>query len=156
MLNEKLKKYLDSNGVKYGVLRHGEAYTAQEIAATMHVSGKMLVKVVMLKSDKGFIMLALPADRRVDIPAVVADLGLKMATLASEDDFRRLFPDCDAGAMPPFGNLYGVPVYVDKSLAGARHVIFQAGTHSEAVKMSYDDFIRLADPQQIEASRQAA
>jgi Ala-tRNA(Pro) deacylase len=156
MLSEKLKKYLDENGVKYEVLRHGEAYTAQEIAAVMHVHGKMLVKVVILKSDRGFLMLALPADRRVDISALVADLGLKMAALATEDEFKRLFPDCDVGAMPPFGNLYGVPVYVDKSLAEDKYIIFQAGSHSEALKVSYEDFVRLVKPGTIEATRQAA
>jgi Ala-tRNA(Pro) deacylase len=156
MVCEKLKKYLDDNGVRYEVLRHGEAFTAQEIAAAMHVKGKMLVKVVILNSDRGYIMVALPADRRVDIAALRAGLGLKMAALASEEEFRMLFPDCEAGAMPPFGNLYNVPVYVDRSLTLDRDIVFNAGTHYEAVKISYEDFEKLVKPKVLEASRKAA
>ncbi|MGA2192730.1 MAG: YbaK/EbsC family protein, partial [Nitrospirota bacterium] len=88
MLSERLKKYLDDNGVKYDVLRHGEAYTAQEVAAAMHIRGKMLVKVVILKSDKGYVMAALPADRRVDIASLRSELGFRMVSLATEDEFK--------------------------------------------------------------------
>ena len=156
MICEKLKKYLDENGVKYEVLRHGEAFTAQEIAAAMHVKGKMLVKVVIVNSDRGHIMVALPADRRVDIAALRADLGLKMAALATEEEFKRLFPDCDVGAMPPFGNLYNIPVYVDKSLTLDKDIVIQAGTHYEAIRLDYADFDRLVRPKVLEASRKAA
>jgi len=156
MLCDKLKGFLDKEGVPYEVMRHGEAYTAQEIAQTLHVKGKMLVKVVVIKSDKGHMMLALPADRRVDIAQLRADLGLKMAALTGEDEIKRLFPDCEVGAMPPFGNLYGVPVYVDRALTEDKDIFFQAGTHYEAVKMSYADFERLVHPVVLEASRKAA
>jgi Ala-tRNA(Pro) deacylase len=156
MMSEKLKRYLDENKVGYEVIRHGEAFTAQEIAAAMHVKGKMLVKVVIVGSEKGYLMVALPADRRVDIAALRADLGLKMASLATEDEFRRMFPDCEAGAMPPFGNLYNIPVYVDKALTEDEDIIFQAGNHYEAVKIAYKDFERLVKPGYLEASRKAA
>jgi Ala-tRNA(Pro) deacylase len=156
MVCEKLKKYLDDNGVKYEVVRHGEAFTAQEIAAAMHVKGKALVKVVVVSSDKGHIMVALPADRRIDIAALRADIGLKLASLATEQELKRLFPDCDLGAMPPFGNLYDIPVYVDKALTEDPEIYFQAGTHYEAVKMAYVDFERLVKPMVLDASRKAA
>ena len=156
MLSEKLKKYLDENGVKYEVLRHGEAYTAQEVAASMHIKGKMLVKVVILNTERGFIMVALPADRKIDIALLRADLGFRLVTLATEDEFKKLFPDCEPGAMPPFGNLYGIPVYVDRTLTEDKDIVYNAGTHYEAVKMSYPDFARLVSPQILDASRRAA
>ena len=156
MLSERLTKYLVESGVKYEVLRHGEAYTAQEVAAAMHVHGRMLVKVVIVKSEKGFMMVAVPADRKVDISTLRSELGLHFATLATESEFSKLFPDCEPGAMPPFGNLYGIPVYVDKKLAEDEKIVFQGGTHYEAVKMRYDDFERLVEPRYLEASRQAA
>jgi len=156
MINEKLRKYLDENGVDYEVIRHGEAYTAQELAAAMHVRGRNFVKVVILKSEQGFIMVALPADRVIDIAALRADLGFKVAALASEMEVKKLFPDCETGAMPPFGNLYDLPVYVDRNLTRDRHIVFQGGTHYESIKVRYSDFERLVNPQFLEASRQAA
>ncbi|MBI5695078.1 MAG: YbaK/EbsC family protein [Nitrospirae bacterium] len=156
MICDKLKKYLDDNGVLYQVRRHGEAYTAQEIAESMHVKGHMLVKVVMIKSEQGYMMAALPADRRIDIALLRDGLGLKMAALASEAEFRKLFPDCEPGAMPPFGNLYGIPVYVDRSLTEDPEILFQAGNHYEAVRIKYADFARLVQPKVMEASRKAA
>lgn len=156
MICDKLKKYLDENGVLYQVKRHGEAYTAQEVAESLHVRGRMLVKVVMIKSERGYIMAALPADRRVDIAQLRDSLGMKMATLATEDEFKKLFPDCEPGAMPPFGNLYGVPVYVDRSLTEDAEILFQAGNHYEAVMIRYADFDRLVQPRIMKASRKAA
>ncbi len=156
MMCEKLKRYLDENKVGYEVIRHGEAYTAQELAAAMHVKGRLMVKVVIVNSEKGYIMAALPADRRVDIAALRTALGLKMVALATEEEFKRLFPDCEPGAMPPFGNLYNIPVYVDKVLTEDRDIVFQAGNHYEAVKMGYGDFERLVKPGHLEASRKAA
>lgn len=156
MVCEKLKKFLDENHVSYEVIKHSEAYTAQEIAAAMHVSGGMLVKVVMLNSDRGNIMVALPADRVVDIAKLREQLGFRIAALAREEEFKKHFPDCDVGAMPPFGNLYGIPVYVDETLTADEYIVFQAGTHYEAVKMLFADFDSLVRPQVMRASRKAA
>jgi len=156
MATEKLKKYLDDSGVRYEMLRHGEAYTAQEIASTMHVSGKNLVKSVILKSDTGYLMVVLPADRRVDVAALRADLGFRMVALATEEEIKKIFPDCEAGAMPPFGNLYGLPVYADSALREDKNIVFNAGTHHEAIRMAYMDFFRLVRPLIIEATRKAA
>lgn len=157
MVSDKLKRYLGENGVAYEVITHGEAFTAQEIAAAMHVKGGMLVKVVLLKGEKGLIMAAIPADRVVDIASLRDELGLRLAALARENEFKDVFPDCEVGAMPPFGNLYGVPVYVDKALSGYDDIVFQAGTHYEAIKMRYADFEWLVSPQVMKkSSRKAA
>jgi Ala-tRNA(Pro) deacylase len=156
MVCEKLKKYLDDNKAESEVIRHSEAFTAQEIAASMHVKGKMLVKVVIVNSDRGHIMVALPADRRVDIALLRTDIGLKMAALATEAELKKLFPDCDVGAMPPFGNLYDIPVYVDRTLTEDAEIYFQAGTHYEVMRMKYADFERLVKPTVLTASRKAA
>lgn len=157
MVSDKLKKYLEENGVAYEVITHGEAFTAQEIAAAMHVKGGMLVKVVLLKGEKGLIMAAIPADRVVDIASLRDELGLRLAALARENEFKDVFPDCEVGTMPPFGNLYGIPVYVDKALSGYGDIVFQAGTHYEAIKMRYADFEWLVSPQVVKkSSRKAA
>ncbi|HEX9859974.1 MAG TPA: YbaK/EbsC family protein [Nitrospirota bacterium] len=156
MVCEKLKRYLDGNGVEYEVITHSEAYTAQEIAAAMHVKGGMLVKVVMLKGESGFMMAAVAAERVLDIAKLREEMGLRLAALAREAEFRQLFPDCEPGAMPPFGNLYGVPVYVDEALSVSEYIVFQASTHYEAIKMRYADFARLVEPRVMKASRKAA
>jgi Ala-tRNA(Pro) deacylase len=156
MVCEKLKKYLDDNGVGYDVMTHGEAFTAQELAEMMHVKGGVLVKVVMMNSDRGNLMVALPADRVVDIAKLREQLGLRMAAIARESEFKKLFPDCEVGAMPPFGNLYGLPVYVDESLTADEYIVFQAGTHYESIRLKYADFERLVGPAVMRASRKAA
>jgi len=156
MVCDKLKRFLDENKAVYEVVRHGEAYTAQEVAQTMHVKGRQLVKVVMINGDRGYLMVALPADRRVDIAHLRAELGLKLAALATEQEFKAMFPDCEAGAMPPFGNLYNIPVYVDRALTEDTEIFFQAGTHYEAVRMAYADYERLVMPQVLDLGRKAA
>jgi Ala-tRNA(Pro) deacylase len=152
----RLQRYLDEKKAHYEVLDHSEAYTAQEVAQSMHIKGRYLAKVVIVKSEKGYIMLVLPADRSVDIASLRADLGLRMMALATEGELRMLFPDCEVGAMPPFGNLYRLPVYVERSISEEEFIVFQAGTHYEAVRMSYDDYAALVGPQVFEASRKAA
>lgn len=156
MPNERLRRFLEESGVKYELLRHGEAYSAQEVAQVTHIKGKNLAKVVVVKSEKGYIMLVLPADRSVDIAALRADVGLKMVALATEGELRMLFPDCEVGAMPPFGNLYRLPVYVEKTLSEQKSITFEAGTHFEAVKMGYRDYSSLVSPHIFEASFKAA
>ena len=155
-MSDRMKRFLDESGVKYEVIRHGEAYTAQEIAAAMHVKGSAFVKVVIVRSERGYMMVGMPADRLVDIAALRDELGLRLAAIATESEFRRLFPDCEAGAMPPFGNLYGMPVYVDAALRHPGDIVFQAGTHYESIRMSFTDFERLVSPYVVEASRKAA
>jgi Ala-tRNA(Pro) deacylase len=141
----KLIEFLNQNKVRYEILHHPEAFTAQELAAIEHVKGKQHAKVVMVKGDGTQMMAVLPADHRVDLEKFDKLTG-QSTTLATEADFKALFPDCAVGSMPPFGNLYGVETYVDQSLAGNDTIVFEAGTHSDAMKMRYGDFARVAQP----------
>lgn len=142
----KLQEYLDANHVKYQVLTHSEAYTAQEIAALQHVPGKQMAKVVMVKKDGQSIMIVLPASHRINLARLQEVLGGK-AELETEQEFRNLFPGCETGAEPPFGNLFGLEVWVDTSLTEDEEIVFRAGTHRQTVRMRYEDFARLVKPQ---------
>ena len=143
MPSRKLKEFLDKNHVKYVTIIHSTAYTAQEIAAQAHVRGRELAKTVIVKIDGKMAMAVLPASQRVDFNLLKTASGAAAVELAGESEFKSLFPDCDAGAMPPFGNLYGVPVFVDTALAEDEEIAFNAGTHSELVRLPYRDFERL-------------
>jgi Ala-tRNA(Pro) deacylase len=142
----KLRKFLDAERTTYEVLSHRQAFTAQETAEAQHVRGVELAKVVMLRSGGQFIMMVLPAPFRVDVDRARAALGKPDAVVATEVEFQGLFPHCEAGAMPPFGNLYGLPVYVDQTLTRDAEIVFNAGTHTQTVKMKYADFARLVHP----------
>lgn len=146
----RLQEYLDSHHVHYEVLGHQEAYTAPEIAHTLHVSGKMLAKVVMIKADERFVMAVLPSNWKIDFDRLKEALRSSRVQLATEDEFKGLFPDCELGTMPPFGNLYGVEVYVDQFLTEDEEIVFQAGTHLGAVKLRYQDFANLVHPKVAE------
>jgi Ala-tRNA(Pro) deacylase len=143
---ERLETYLRENGVPYEIRHHPLAYTAQEIAAAEHIPGKMLAKVVIARADERMVMLTMPAPYRVDFAKLKALLGTQEVRLAREEEFADLFPDCEVGAMPAFGNLYGVPVYVDKTLAKDEKIVMQAGSHTDTVSLAYADFRRLAGP----------
>jgi len=142
----RLKEYLDHEKVAYEVLTHSETYTAQERAQALHVPGKNLAKVVMLKVGERFVMAVLPANWKVDLKRLKDIFQTPHVKLATEEGFRGLFPDCELGAMPPFGNLYGLQVYVDRSLAEDEEIVFQAGTYHDAVKLRYRDFAALVHP----------
>ena len=150
---DRLEEYLRENRVPFETQHHPRAVTAQEVAATEHVPGKLLAKTVMLLADGQMVMLALPAPYQVDLEKAAAALGVKEARLAEEDDFEDTFPDCEVGAMPPFGNLYGVPVYVEESLAEDDMIIFRSGTHTDTMSVSYADFERLVEPTAAEFAR---
>ncbi len=145
----KLREYLDSNHVRYEVMSHRQAFTAQEIAAAEHISGKEVAKVVMLRSGKEFLMTVLPAPYRVDLKRAQAVLGKPDLALATEEEFAGLFPQCEPGAMPPFGNLYHLPVYVDERLAKDDTIVFNAGNHTQTVRMAYADFARMVQPKVV-------
>jgi Ala-tRNA(Pro) deacylase len=145
---QRLKTFLDSNGVPYESLPHSTTYTAQGTATMMQVSGKEVAKTVVLCAGalgEETILAVLPGPRHVRFDKLAAVVG-KPVRLATEEEFSRLFPDCELGAMPPFGGLYNLPVYMDESLVGDEHVIFNGGTHHDAVRMAYEDFVRLAKP----------
>lgn len=142
----KLKAFLDANNVKYTTIAHSTAYTAQEIASLVHIKGQELAKTVIVKMDGRMAMAVLPASRQVNLLLLAACAGAKTASLATEVEFRDLFPGCETGAMPPFGNLYGMRVYVDESLIKDKEIAFNAGTHNELICLSYQDFERLVHP----------
>lgn len=151
---EKLTEYFESHDVQYKLIEHEPVYTAQETAASARISGKELAKTVMVKVDGKLAMAVLPASQRVNFSAFKDATGASEVLLASEKEFKDAFPDCELGAMPPFGNLYGMQVYVDESLSEELVVAFCAGTHSELVQISFQDFERLAQPVIIKFSWQ--
>jgi Ala-tRNA(Pro) deacylase len=142
----KLQDYLDAQRIKYQVLTHSTAYTAQEVAQFQHVPGKMMAKVVMVKTENGTpVMLVLPASHKVDFAALRQVLG-ERAELEQEREFRDLFPGCETGAEPPFGNLFTIDTVVDTALAQDEEIVFNAGSHWQTVRMRYDDYARLVGP----------
>ena len=147
---KRLKEYLDGKKVAYEVLTHGKTYTAKELAQALQVPGKDLAKVVILNIGERFVMTVLPASGKVDIHRLRDIFQTHQVRLATEEEFRGLFPDCELGAMPPFGNLYGLEVYVEQSLAEDEEIVFPAGTYSEAVKLRYQDFANLVNPKVAE------
>ena len=143
---QKLKELLDANGVKYVAISHSRAYTAQEIAATAHVSGKELAKTVMVKLDGKMAMAVLPASFALDLNLLRQVAGGAKVELACEAEFQGLFPGCETGAMPPFGNLYGMDVFVAEKLREDEQIAFNAGSHTELIQLAYKDFERLVKP----------
>jgi Ala-tRNA(Pro) deacylase len=142
----KLKEFLDSERIQYVVISHSPAFTAQQIAASAHVKGRELAKTVMVKIDGELAMAVLPASQKVNLDRLRETAGADQVELASEREFRDRFPDCDLGAMPPFGNLYGLEVYVADGLTEDDEIAFNAGSFTELVRMSYGDFERLVQP----------
>lgn len=140
----RLKEFLEHNHVPYRVIRHDAAFTSQESAEAAHESGKAFAKTVMLKIDGQMAMLVIQADHKVDLDHLRQALGTCDVELAHKDEFRRLFPDCEPGAMPPFSELYGIEVFIDERFAEHEMICFSAGTHRETIKMPYADFIRIA------------
>jgi Ala-tRNA(Pro) deacylase len=143
---KKLKEFLDKNKVKYMAISHSKAYTAMEIAASAHITGKELAKTVMVKIDGKMAMVVLPASHRVDLDLLQKAAKAKQVEIADEPEFKGLFPDCELGAMPPFGNLYGLDVYTAKSLAEDEEITFNAGSFTELIKLSYNDYEKLVKP----------
>lgn len=146
----KLKAFLDGHDIKYVSIQHSAAYTAPEVAASAHVSGRDFAKTVIVKIEGDMAMVVLPASRRLVLTDLREMLETDHVRLASEAEFKDTFPDCELGAMPPFGNLYGVKTYVTANLADEPEIAFNAGTHTEVIKMAYEDFERLVSPTVID------
>ena len=142
----KLKSFLDSRGARYVTIRHSPAYTAQEVAASAHVTGRDFAKTLVVYVGGDLAMVVLPATRRLVIHDLQQMLENAHVRLATEAEFLSHFPDCEVGAMPPFGNLYDMPVYVASNLGDEPEIAFNAGTHTEVIKMDYKDFERLVNP----------
>jgi Ala-tRNA(Pro) deacylase len=143
---QRLQEFLDEHQVKYVVISHSRAFTTQEIAAATHIPGKELAKAVIVEIDGKMAMAVVPGSQRVDLDLLRDAVGAQQVTLAKEGAFKDRFPECEPGAMPPFGNLYGMPVYVADSLTEDEEIAFNAGSHTELVKMSYRDLERLVQP----------
>ncbi len=149
---KKLKGYLDSNNIQYLTITHSQAYSAQKVAASAHISGWEIAKTVIIKIDGKMAMAVLPASTRINMKLIREVTGTDNVALATEEEFEKLFPECETGAMPPFGNLYDMDVYVAKSLSVDEEIAFNAGTHTELIRMFYKDFERLVKPKVVEFS----
>ncbi len=141
-----LRRFLDLAGARYEPLAHPAAYTAQHRAATAHVSGRQVAKVVMVRDDDWFGMAVLPAPATLDMFALARLTKRRGLRLAAENEFIHLFPDCEPGAMPPFGHFYGIDVYLDRALADAGEIVIPAGSHEEEIRMAVSEYIRIARP----------
>jgi Ala-tRNA(Pro) deacylase len=142
----RLRQFLDSYNIKYVVISHSVAYTAGGIAALTHIPGKELAKTVIVRVDDDLAMAVVSASQHVDLELVKAATNARTVQLASEDGFKDRFPDCETGAMPPFGNLYGMSVFADESLARDKDIAFNAGSHRELVRLAWEDFEKLVQP----------
>lgn len=151
---ERIEAYLCDHHVTYDMREHARAFTAQDVAASEHLPGKLMAKVVMVFADGDMVMLVLPADHRANMAKVATALGVHNVWLADEQDCAHVFPDCEVGAMPPFGNLYGLPVYIDRLLADGDEIVFQAGTHTTTMKIAYADYARLVTPIVVDMVRE--
>jgi len=145
-MSTRIKKHLEENHIVFSALTHPSAQTAQGAAAVMHVSGRKLAKTVVVQAGSQYCLAVLPASTHVQLQALSEVIG-QPARLASEGEFASMFPDCELGAMPPLGELYGLPVYIDESLITDKEIVFNAGTHRDAVRMNLADFLQLAKPQ---------
>jgi Ala-tRNA(Pro) deacylase len=152
MPSEKLKKFLDENNIKYITVSHSKAYTAQQIAASAHIPGKALAKTVMIKLGDKMAMAVLPASKMVNFGMLKEVIGSDDVELATEREFKDKFPDCEIGAMPPFGNLYEMDVYVAETLAKQDEIAFNSCSHTELIKMNYADFEKLVKPKRLDFS----
>ena len=150
---QELREFLDSHFVKYLTISHSPAYTAQEIAAAAHIPGKELAKTVIVKLDGKLAMAVLPATYQIDFDRLKEASGAETVELASEDEFQARFPTCEVGTMPPFGNLYGMEVFVAEPLTEDDVIAFQAGSHTELIQLSYQDFERLVEPKVMEFAK---
>ena len=150
---EKLEAYLRDNGVPFQVQHHPVAFTAQKVAASEHIPGKMMAKVVMAFANGKLVMLVLPAPYHVDFAKAATALGVGAVRLAHESEFAGSFPDCQVGAQPPFGNLYGLPVYVDQDLAKDDTIVIEAGTYTDTVSLKFADYQRLVNPTIVDLAR---
>ncbi|NWF51074.1 MAG: YbaK/EbsC family protein [Ignavibacteriaceae bacterium] len=151
---KKITSYLDENKIKYVIIKHSSAYTAQEIAASAHIPGKELAKTVIIKINGKMAMAVLPASYKVNFDHLKELLGVDKIRLAYEQEFMDKFPDCEVGAMPPFGSLYGMDVFVAKSLTEDKEIAFNACSHTELIRLSYKDFEKLTHPKILDFSTQ--
>jgi Ala-tRNA(Pro) deacylase len=145
-VSNRLKKFLQESKASYKVVQHNVTYSAQRTAASVHTPGREVAKAVVLKSGEGYVMAVVDAPHRVDLEKFAKVSGMKDPVVAEEAELKEIFPECELGAMPPFGGLYGLKVFIDRQLEEDEEIVFNAGTHFEALRMKYKDFKALADP----------
>jgi Ala-tRNA(Pro) deacylase len=145
-MNDRVREMLAREDARFEVIPHREVYTAQERAVACQITGRRLTKVVVVRDEDWFALAVIPAAAHLNLPQLRALTGRPRLTLAREDEFARLFPDCDAGAMPPFGRLYGLGVFLDSSLADEPELVFEGGTHREEIRMPMGDYLRVERP----------
>jgi Ala-tRNA(Pro) deacylase len=148
----KLTEFLDKSSVRYKVTKHPPAFTAQHIAAEEHEPGQYVAKPVIVKADGEYVMCVLPACYKIDLGALKKQLGVKKVQLAKEKEMGKIFDDCEVGSEPPFGNLYDIPTVMDKVMENDDHIVFQAGSHEKAIRMSMQDWRKLVEPKVLEFS----
>ncbi len=148
----KIREYLDEHGISYKVKEHHPAFTAQHMAAEDHEPGQYVAKPVIIKADDGFIMCVLSANHKINLGMLKENLGAENVELVEEEEFSKLFSDCEVGAEPPFGNLYEMETVMDTSLEGDDHITFQGGTHKEAITISMHDYKELVHPKVLHFS----
>lgn len=149
MLAPRFKEFLDSNGVEYTSIQHRPAYTAMETAESAHVLGQEMAKTVIVDLDGKLAMAVLPATKHVSLERLGRSTGVHHVDIAKEGEFRFDFPDCEVGAMPPFGNLFDMEVLVDPRLTLDKEIVFNAGSHAELIRMAYKDFQRIVHPKEV-------
>lgn len=152
MPTAKLLDYLDENHIPYQIIHHSKAYTAQQIASSAHIPGRELAKTVIVKAGGKLLMIVLPASYKLDFDLLAESLGVKKVSLATEREFKDIFDGCETGAMPPFGNLYGMDVYFAESLIDDEEIAFNSGNHTELIRLGIDDFDRLVHPKVLHCS----
>ena len=155
-LSERLRSFLDSHRAEYSATTHPKAFTARDVAVAEHLPPREVAKTVVVFGDGTYQMVVVPASRLVDLLELRTALGLSQVRLATEDELGKLFPDCELGAMPPFGPMYGIPVYLDGMLAGQETIAFNGGTHRDEVHMSTAEYRRLVDPRILSLAREPA
>ncbi len=153
---QRLKEFLDKNNIRYVVISHSRAFTAAAIGAITHIPGKEIAKTVMVKLDGKLAMVVVPGSRSIDLNALKAAVPAQTANIVPEPEFSEAFPDCEVGAMPPFGTLYNLPVFVDEMLTHDDEIAFNAGSHRELVRLSYKDYERLVKPKVMKIVRKTA
>jgi len=146
---ERIQAFLDEHGVHYEVQPHAAAFTAQEVAAEAHVPGRHFAKVVTVKVDGRMALAVLPATAQIDLERLAHSVGARSVALASEAEFADRFPECEPGAMPPFGNLFGMDTFLSPQLTAAEEIAFNAGTHTEVMRLSFREFQRLVQPIEV-------
>ena len=146
MITKTLKEHLDAHQIKYTTTNHSPAFTAMEVAQMAHIPGKQMAKVVIMRLEQRLTMTVLPANYRINSARMVQAMHTANLRIAIEDEFGHMFPDCELGAMPPFGNLYGMHTYVAQSLTEDEYITFSAGTHSQVITMLTEDYLRLVQP----------